>query len=301
MNHILIVDDSLVDRTFAGELLKTQTNYHVEYSSNGVEALEHLEARLPVAVVTDLKMPEMDGMELIQAIRRRFATIPVVVMTGYGSEDIALQALMLGAADYVPKSKLASELVESIEEVLAIAAPDRPHHRLSHCLRYQELHYELDNDILLVPPLVEQLQIGAADMGVVDETDRVRLGKALVEAITNAIYHGNLELTSEQIEAAAEPQSEAGAVVAQRREQPPFRDRHVFVSAAISPTEARYTIRDEGKGFDVSLLADITEDPSRLSFDEGRGLVLIRMFMDDVDFNEVGNEITMVKRNSTGS
>ncbi len=296
MNHILIVDDSLVDRTLAGELLKSQTKYHVEFSSNGVEALEHLEAKLPVAVVTDLKMPEMDGMELIRIIRRRFATVPVVVMTGYGSEDIALQALMLGAADYVPKSQMASELAESIEEVLAVAAADRPHHRLSHCLRYQELHYELDNDILLIPPLVEQLQNAATDMALTDETDRVRLGKALVEAITNAIYHGNLELTSEQIEAAAKPQSAASNVVSQRRESLPFRDRRVLINAVISPEEARFAVRDGGNGFDVSQLPDIAAHPSRLNFDEGRGLVLIRMFMDEVHFNDVGNEITMVKR-----
>jgi CheY-like chemotaxis protein len=54
MNHLLVVDDSLVDRSIAGKVLMAGTTHQVEYSSNGLEALEHLEARLPLAVVTDM-------------------------------------------------------------------------------------------------------------------------------------------------------------------------------------------------------------------------------------------------------
>ncbi len=294
MSYLLVVDDSLVDRQLAGRLLESRTEYHVEYASNGLEALEVLEARLPLAVVTDLQMPEMDGMRLVQAVRRRFSTVPVIVMTGHGSEEIALQALMHGAADYVPKSKLASELPESVEGVLAIAAGDRPHQRLSHCLRYQKLEYELENDVLLIPPLVDRLQRAARDLAIVDETDSVRLAKALAEALTNAVYHGNLELTTEQIEAAAQP-SPIDDAIALRRQQPPYCERHVHLRTVISAREARFTIRDEGPGFDVAQIPDVMADPSHLSRSSNRGLVLIHMFMDDVAFNPAGNEITMVK------
>lgn len=296
MNHLLVVDDSLVDRTVAGELLLAGTNQQVEYSSNGLEALEHLEARIPLAVITDMQMPEMDGMQLVKAIRQRFPTVPVILMTGYGSEDIALQALMLGASDYVPKSRLNSDLVEAVKKVLAITAEDRPHQHLSHCLRYQELRYELDNDVLLIPPLVEQFQHIAMDLRLTDETGGMRLAKALVETLSNAIYHGNLELSSDQIEAAAKPHSSTAALIAKHRDTPPFRDRRVYVTATFSPESAKFVIRDEGSGFEVSKLPDVSADPSHLTSGEGRGLVLVKMFMDEVSFNPAGNEITMVKR-----
>jgi len=294
MSYLLVVDDSLVDRQLAGRLLESRTEHHVEYASNGLDALEVLESRLPLAVVTDLQMPEMDGMQLVQAVRRRFPTVPVIVITGHGSEEIALQALMYGAADYVPKSKLASELPESVEGVLAIATGDRPHQRLSHCLRYQEVQYELENDFLLIPPLVDQLQHAARDLMLVDETESVRLAKAIAEALTNAVYHGNLELTAEQIEAAAESSS-SDDTIALRRKQPPYCERHVYLRAVISAREARFTIRDQGPGFDVNQVPDVQADPSHLSRSSNRGLVLIRMFMDEVSFNPAGNEITMVK------
>ncbi len=120
MSYLLVVDDSLVDRQLAGRLLESRTKHHVEYASNGLEALEVLEARLPLAIVTDLLMPEMDGMQLVKAVRQHFATVPIILMTGHGSEEIALQALMHGAADYVPKSQLASQLLESVKGVLEI-------------------------------------------------------------------------------------------------------------------------------------------------------------------------------------
>jgi CheY-like chemotaxis protein len=300
MNYLLVVDDSLVDRQVVGGLLQRKTEHHVEYASNGLEALELLEARLPLAMVTDLQMPEMDGMQLVTTVRRRFPSVPVIVTTAHGSEDIAAQALLAGAADYVPKSEIVTELLKSLENVLAIASGDRLHYRLSHCLRYEELQYELENDLLLVPPLVSHLQEAALDLGLVDATDNVRLGRSLIEALRNAIYHGNLELSPEQIAAVQSLPGPTDAV-ASRRKQLPYGQRRVYVRALLSPREARFTIRDEGPGYDVASLPDIIEDPTPLSRSGGRGLVLIRMFMDEVRFNTAGNEITLVKRGHTPS
>ena len=282
MSHVLVVEDSLVDSRLAGKLL--QPKYSVEYSSNGVEALESMEDRMPVAVITDLRMPEMDGMQLIKAVRRRFPMVPVIVMTAHGSEDIALQALMEGAADYIPKSKLCSELLKTVDGILGLASGGFGRQRLTRCLRHEELEFELENDPLLIPPLVEQVKQAARELGVVDDTDAVRLAKGLAEALHNAMYHGNLELSEEQAGQAA-----------WRREQPPFRDRRVHFFARLSPREVEVVIRDDGPGFDVTRLPDVAADPSYLASEGGRGLVLIGMFMDEVRFNAAGNEIALVK------
>jgi CheY-like chemotaxis protein/anti-sigma regulatory factor (Ser/Thr protein kinase) len=296
MSYILVVDDSLVDRQLSGRLLECQPRYHVEYACNGLEALELVEAKLPLALVTDLFMSGMDGLELIDAMHRKFPNVPVIVMTAHGSEEIGVKALALGAADYVPKARLVSELRKSVESVLAIAAGDRSLQRLSHCLRREELEYELNNDLLLIPPLVRQLEQSAADLGVVDESDRVRLSRALVEALRNAICHGNLELTADEIQMTLESPSPAVDAIAVRSLQPPYCDRRVYVRAVVTAQEARFAIRDEGPGFDTSRLPNIKSDPTRLSSGGGRGLVLIQMFMDEVAYNRAGNEITLIKR-----
>jgi CheY-like chemotaxis protein len=274
VNYILVVDDSLVDRRVAGQLLEGHPEYHVEYAADGSEALELLEARLPLAIVTDLQMPEMNGMQLIEVVRRRFPTVPVIVMTAYGSEEIAVQALTSGAADYVPKSRLLADLPKSVASVLAITAGQRAPQRLLHCLRSQKLEYELENDLLLIPALVAHLQQATVDLGLIDQGEQVRFAKALVEALRNA----------------------PDAVDAARPSQPPYCDRRIRVCATFSPQEVRIRIRDDGPGFDITRVPNVRKDPAHLSGDGGRGLVLIQMFMDEVAFNPAGNEITMVKR-----
>ena len=77
--------------------------------------------------------------------------------------------------------------------------------------------------------------------------------------------------------------------------EPPYRDRRVEVIARLTKREAVYTIRDEGPGFNPDLLPDPT-DPESLMRPYGRGMMLIRTFMDKVWFNDKANEITMVKR-----
>jgi CheY-like chemotaxis protein len=296
MNFVLVVDDSSVDRALAGHLLEGHPEFHVEYASNGIEALELLEARLPLAVITDLQMPEMDGFQLVEAIHHRYPSVPTIVMTAHGSEEIALQALTLGAADYVPKAQLASELRKSLETVLALTTGERGHQRLWHCLRHQELQYELENDVKLIPPLVDELQHVATQFGLVNHSERVRLAKSLFEVLRNAIYHGNLELSPAEAALAKNLSPAAAAAIALRSGQAPHCDRRVHVRAAFSPQEARVIIRDEGPGFDVSTLPNVKEDPSHLSGPGGRGLVLTHMFMDEVSFNAAGNEVTLVKR-----
>ena len=68
------------------------------------------------------------------------------------------------------------------------------------------------------------------------------------------------------------------------------------IRAVFSPEEARIAVRDEGPGFDVASLPDVQADPDYLCEGEGRGLVLIRMFMDEASFAPEGNEITLVRR-----
>ena len=83
--------------------------------------------------------------------------------------------------------------------------------------------------------------------------------------------------------------------VEERCDDPRFRDRKILVHVDISRDEARFVIRDEGKGFDVKAVPT-TPEPGALVQEGGRGLVLMGTFMDEVRYNDVGNEVTMVKR-----
>jgi CheY-like chemotaxis protein len=283
----------------AGGLLRRNSKFQVEFASNGLEALEQIEEQLPLAVITDMVMPDLDGLGLVRAIRKQFPRVPVILMTAAGSEETAAHALLEGAADYVPKLLLAQRLVPAVEAVLAISGHSPNQQRLAHCLLRREELFELESDLLLVPPLVEHLKLTATDLGVVGDSDGFRLAKSLYEAISNAMLHGNLELSPWELQ----PENALPGtpdLIAQRSQQAPYKDRRVTVRTAMSRAEVTFTIADQGPGFNTAVVLGGKSEPTRLSEDHGRGLVLIHMFMDEVRFNAKGNEITLVKRRAAG-
>jgi len=292
MTLVLVVDDSAKDRRIAGGLVEKNLQWHIAYANDGKEALERVSEELPDLILTDLQMPEMNGLELVQEIKQNYPLIPTVLMTAQGSEQIAVDALEAGAASYVPKSQLAVDLCDTLESVVAAAGDRRTQHDLMQRMRSLECSFVLSNDPAMLTSLVSYVQTLLNDMGLLEEAERLRVGVALEEALLNASYHGNLEVSSELRET---DHAAYYNLARERSVTSPYGDRQIYVHAHLSPTELRYTIRDEGPGFDPSNLPDPT-DPANLERPCGRGLLLMRTFMDDITYNDRGNEVLMVKR-----
>jgi CheY-like chemotaxis protein len=289
---VLVVDDAAVDRHKAKRLVEKVEGWRAVTACNGTEALEAIEREAPTVVLTDMLMPEMDGLELVEVIRERYPQIPVILMTAFGSEDIAIRALQKGAASYVPKKSLERELANTLDSVQTAAKAGQQHQQLLDSLRELEAQFALESDPALVPALVAYLQDQFMRMKLCDPTSRIRIGIALEEALLNGIYHGNLEVNSELRQNEEKAFHQAAR---DRRLQAPYADRRLRVRAKLSRTQAEWVITDEGPGFDPSKLPDPT-DPANLGRVGGRGLLLIRTFLDEVRFNEKGNEVTLIKR-----
>jgi CheY-like chemotaxis protein len=291
MSRILIAEDSPTQAQQIRFLLE-DAGYEVEIAANGVEALRAAEEQMPDLVLTDLEMPEMNGLKLVENIRSKYPQVPVVLITAFGSEEIAALALQKGAASYVPKRYLQNDIVPTLKNVLSVAKTTLPQRRLLETLTRAEFQFILENDSSLIPPLIGYVDETMARMTLCDPTALIRVCVALRESLINAMHHGNLEIESTTREKDDRVYHD---LVEERRRQAPYRDRRVYVSARISRLKAEFNIRDEGPGFDPANLPDPT-DPANLEKVSGRGLLLIRIFMDQVDHNETGNEITLIKR-----
>lgn len=292
---ILVVDPDAPDRELARRLLEAE-GHEVAFAATGDEALARVAELRPAAALIDMNLPDLDGLELIRTLRKKHPLTAMVLMTEQGSDELAFKALKCGAASYVPKRTLESELSTTMEMVLSAAETDRRRHRLMSCLTASELHFTLGNDPALIPSVIALFQESVAGMGLIDEASSVRLGIALEEAILNAMYHGNLEVSSELRQDGDEPYRD---LIEQRRKLPPYSQRRVYISLKLTREEAAFTIKDEGPGFDPTSLPDPT-DPANLESTSGRGLLLIRTFMDEVKHNAAGNQITMIKRRDNG-
>jgi CheY-like chemotaxis protein len=297
MTNILVVDDSAVDRTIVGGLLEQRPDYTVVYAKDGTDALVKMEQSRPDIVVTDLNMPQKDGLELVRAMRIHFGSVPVILITAQGSEELAVQALEHGAASYVPKVLLNEKLITTVDDVLAVVSAKRSYNRLVGSIQRTEFDLILENDPLLFDPFVELFQQIIHGMGLCDDTDHFRVGMALKEALLNAALRGNLELSFEQTLDNREEvlAGEELPMLERLRKRPEFADRRVSVSIRIDPQQAVFVIRDDGKGFDTRNLPS-KGDLGALDAESGRGIVLMRAFMDEVTYNDKGNEVTLIKR-----
>jgi CheY-like chemotaxis protein/anti-sigma regulatory factor (Ser/Thr protein kinase) len=292
MPHVLVVDDLPGDRRLVAEYLSEDGDLQLHFAADGAEALQTMRRQTPDLVVTDLMMPEVDGLELVRACRDRYPLVPVILMTSQGSEETVVQALRAGAASYVPKHACLRRLLSTVRNVLAVSGRRRRYSRVMECMTRAQCVFALESNSALFHPLVTYLQERTGDMGICDESDRTRIGVALEEALSNALYHGNLEVGSEL---RGEDNEAYRALILERLEQPPYRDRRIHVEVKMSRQDATFVIRDEGTGFDPSSLPDPT-DPVNLEKASGRGLLLMRTFMDEVHYNERGNAVILTKR-----
>lgn len=292
MTTILVVDDLVTDRLLAGGMLQKHAGWNVIFATNGQEALHQIELHLPDVVLTDLMMPTMNGLELAEAVKREFPLIPVILMTSKGSEDVAVQALQRGATNYVSKKRLNQDLAEIIEQVLLVSKDQRTQARLLNRVTRSEFTIVLENDITLLQSLVVYIQQQMKVLRVFGESERIRIGVALEEALLNAFYHGNLEVSSKLRE---DDYDQYYSLAKQRCSEAPYADRKITVQCKFDEVAVVVTITDEGPGFDPSLLPD-PRDPENLERPSGRGLLLMKTFLDEVEYNAKGNEVRLTKR-----
>ncbi|MDB2526035.1 MAG: ATP-binding protein [Mariniblastus sp.] len=292
MPKILVVDDSSVDRMLVGGLLGKEPTWQIEFAVDGKEGFDRLSdvATIPDVIVTDLQMPRMDGLELVRQVRKSHPLIPIVLITSFGSEQIAIDALRAGATSYTPKTMLQSALIQTIKQVLEMS------NRMQHIVAENETstghltrYYVLENESSMIGPTIEVLQENLPSWS---SRDRLQIGMALDEALVNAMHHGNLEVDSSLRD--GEDGTRYYEEIQARKDIEPYVNRRVRIEAEFSDKHICVQISDDGRGFDPGGVPDPTAE-SNLHKVSGRGLFLIRSFMDQVAHNTAGNQITMTK------
>lgn len=127
--RVLVVDDEIEYQRVFSYLLK-KNGYMVMSCSGGREALQILESNEIDLVMTDLKMPEMDGVELVRQVKRRWEDVDLMVITAYGSIESAVEAMKYGAAGYSIKNSDPEALLKDVERLAKIKLLERENQAL---------------------------------------------------------------------------------------------------------------------------------------------------------------------------
>jgi len=116
---VLIADDEQIVREMLEDTLKEE-GYRVAVAKDGQEALEKINSLAPDAVLLDNRMPGLNGVEVLESVRRTGGSTPVILMTAYGSTEVTIQATKLGAFDYIVKPFQVRDLLSILEKATAM-------------------------------------------------------------------------------------------------------------------------------------------------------------------------------------
>lgn len=292
---ILIVDDEQMIRELLVDILSAAGNYRLLTAANGEEALTVFTNQEVDLVLTDLRMPGVTGLELLAELRRIKEDVPVIILTGYGRREDVVEALRLGASNFLMKPQ-EIKLVHSVaSKVLRVRLKERLEQQIYDYFEAESQAYKIPNILKFTFPLIDLITDKLIRIGICDNHDLTNIRLALDEALINAIIHGNLEIPSTMKGTSLSEITKFNQLVKERSLTEPYLSRNVHVEMELSQDQVKYVIIDEGNGFDWSQMPRTFEDHEILA-NHGRGLLLIQAFMDKVTFNDKGNSITLVKK-----
>jgi DNA-binding NarL/FixJ family response regulator len=201
---IMITDDHFVVRMGLAAVINTQSDMQVvAEASNGLQALELFRLHLPDVTLMDLRMPQMEGVEAITAIRKEFPNSRFIVLTTYDGDEDIYRALQAGARGYLLKDMLSDSLLDAIRTVHAGGRriPPEVANRLADRMFRSELSAREMEVLKLIVKGKSNKEI-AADLGVAEGTVKIHINNILsklgvsarTQAATYALQHGIIHL-----------------------------------------------------------------------------------------------------------
>lgn len=131
---ILIIDNDPDMVTLLSMLIREKTPYKTEATNNPLEAIEMVKKNGFSVVIAEMKMPVLDGIELLEAVKLIDEDIPVIIISAYGTVESALEAMHKGAFDYMTKPFRKEQILYAIDNALKLVKLTRKNRELKECL-----------------------------------------------------------------------------------------------------------------------------------------------------------------------
>ncbi|MDM4017047.1 ATP-binding response regulator [Roseiconus lacunae] len=292
MCRVLVVDDSATQMTLMTSILRGR-EFDVDTASDGAEAIGRVAKRAPDLIVTDMQMPEVNGVELIRKLRSEAPMIPSILVTAFGTEGLAAEALGVGACNYISKDHLGVLLPDTVHRMCQLLQANRESLYLKAALSRRTFEFVLDSSIERLTPCVCMLTRMLAAMNVLHTVDRLRIAEAIHYTLLHCIVHGNCgEPLCEK------PYSIADAmelVSARRREAGEASgDRCVTLRVSVKSSEVEFLIGFDGDGPSIRQ-SPMPGTPQSFADERGRGMLLLTSVMDELFIDPVTLDLRLTK------
>jgi DNA-binding response OmpR family regulator len=262
--NVLVVDDDRDVLSTLSEIL-SELRLNPVTAADGAEAIEKIKTRKIDLIITDLMMPNVDGLELIQKTRQLNVNIPIAVISGHGEVKNVVNALSRGAYNFITKPFTIKEIENVVKRGLRLREFSLGTHRLLEGIR-NTTEMEIPSYPHLLPSAALYIVRECQWRGIEDEAVLSNISICIDELLNNALIHGNdLDET-----------------------------KKILVKMHFEHEKITLHIEDEGEGFEFkNLLDEFSENAETLP--TKRGLFIVNYLMDELSFNEKGNRVTMVK------
>ena len=289
MKILIIEDDDQLSKLLTNLLILNEYNIRsVKSAEEGWGVFSKSPSSYDV-ILTDINLPGMNGIGLIERIRKEGYNIPVIVMTGYSCLDLSISALKLGAYDFIIKPFNIKVLLSSLEKLTVLQEASQEAIE-THPYTSDKLQISVPTKIEHITSVISTLQSFFNAACKLYEIDATKISLCLQEALINAFIHGNLGVPSSLKEESWELFDEK---VKEREAIPDYADKKVFIRYFMDKDFFYFEIEDQGDGFDPFNLPDLEDQLAMMC--SGRGLLIIKSYMDEVTWNEKGNCVKMVK------
>ena len=260
----MIIDDEEEIRLSLSKIVE-QLDLIPLTAQDGLEALNLLKSKKIDLIITDLMMPQMDGLKFIVKSKEINPRIPIAVISGYGDAKNASFALTRGAFNFITKPFTIKEVENVIRKGLRLRELSLGTDKLLQNVQNQT-EIVIPSYPHLLPSVIFYITKECRWRGIDSENVLNNISVCTDEILSNALVHGNKKNPKKKIS----------------------------VQLNFDARKFTLTVKDEGKGFDVKKFSRQLKE-SHLDIPSKRGLFIIGYLMDEISFNEKGNEITARK------
>lgn len=290
---ILVVEDDEATREVM--IMGLQGLGHQTASAaDGKAGLQKFNAFKPDIVFADIQMPVMNGLEMLEKLRKIDNEALVIINTTLDSPEYTLQALRLKANDYLVKPVMIKDMADVLAKYADVLEHRTINREVLGLISSRELCMEISNDLTLLGKIVDRLLLETE--AAIKANDRLGIRLGLMEILINAIEHGNLAVGYEEKSRAIERGHDGlEKLIEERIHTSPYCERRVKIQFSLNRERCEWLVTDEGAGFDFNNLPD-PNDPENLIKCHGRGIMLARLQFDECEFLGNGSQVRMVKR-----
>jgi YesN/AraC family two-component response regulator len=288
---VLILEDDAFSRKYFLNIVERQ-GIICEAVENGVLGLEIFDNFDPDVVICDIQMPEMDGLQFLETIRRRNSDAIFIMATAFESEEYAIRALELGANNYLKKPVYPENLVRLLQKYQEMVEQHTVFDNL--VIRTEKLEFTqfFKSDMRSIPAMIDYLMQYVKEF--LEDSEKIGIELGLAELITNAVEHGNLNISYLEKSEALE-NNRFTELIESRLLNPEITKRTVKIDFKQNSDFFQWIISDEGNGFNWLDVQNplLTEGIEKL---HGRGIFISRFQFDEMEYLEKGNVVRILKK-----